>query len=1095
MVLRFGHAYMMNAKTQQIVSGPIFEVLMEAELNDVGSIQLRPRPQSGVRMNTGDDLQCKDPTLVEELHHFFAEQEPLDMVPGDPSGSIHQLLDELQKRMSWNAKAMQTDEFLKAGAAVDKYTIVCSPAWCLYTRPSTTEAHSLDADVLADKLTEGKLKLPVAALGITHKPEVLKDRLASLKLKGKERHDTTSSGSPSAEGGDEPPAKPEVDKSTDSSVAPALPKPLVFPLPASDIQQKICEKLLVEAYPVCLARGPPGNDKTHTIANVIAIFLWKNKQTIPKEMMHLCITTVFYIGRLSESEGKRCLVQSLSNTALREVRERLPPKLRVLCVSCDGELHKSLEALEHALSSVEDSKWQYEEDLKRFEAELKSTQEKLCEIDADLQKGNDSKRRFIDSSKGQTLLGKLVETHGWMATAAVKWDATKLDGVVNRVRELAERPNKLNKTILGNGALKLDTEDGCLNEAMAVLTFQTDLSTFHAEAGADLIKFGCQKDEIYSKTGFISPKLLGSLESIRELMKSVTETETADFQMRGDGGLGEPCIDMEARRRELTAEIQKIALKVVEVKALLNLNNRISEDQRSDLTSFVGLARDVKFGPSSRAECQDHFKACASFLPCLMMTSEQVSQYLPATDHTFDLGILDEASQSRCTAITGLVRCNQWLFVGDGKQTSPCVFGGTTSDKFSVLAGMAPAIPPNIRRLLRPDYSIFDIFEVAFPKHASFNLPEHFRCAPEIIKWCNDEFYQGKLIPLRYPTKKEKIVPSLVDVRLEEGLRDKKTKTNEAEVNEIIRIVAHLLQTPLIAERRRSIGILSLGGEEQCRQLDKRLREKVGPHPTTFQGAERNIMSMVYSPESIFHGCDSDQSKRLNVGMSRGTDCTILVRSVDSHHFRPGNLRSSLIRFFNNANTNRPCEIRACLAPDAPPSSIRRKLTNNLAETLEKRGFAVESINVIWKHAFVVEHENSDHRVAVCFDNIGESRKEWESMISRQRVIERIGWTCLRVDGLSVLMDYEAAMQGILKFLADAGVHVEMKTMDTSAQSSGPTDISSIFEKVNSPESSASAGPPSLKAKLEMTEEDQLNSGGNKRSLDSSLESTKRQRN
>ena len=128
-------------------------------------------------------------------------------------------------------------------------------------------------------------------------------------------------------------------------------------------------------------------------------------------------------------------------------------------------------------------------------------------------------------------------------------------------------------------------------------------------------------------------------------------------------------------------------------------------------------------------------------------------------------------------------------------------------------------------------------------------LNEHFRCASEIIEFSNDNFYDNQLIPLRLPTQSERITPSILDVRLPNGL--KVGKVNEREADEIVRRVAEIVHGLLPLQRRRSIGIISLMGDEQSRLIRGRLLDTIGPQrmaqhsllvgdPPSFQGTERD---------------------------------------------------------------------------------------------------------------------------------------------------------------------------------------------------------------------------------------------------------------
>ena len=127
-------------------------------------------------------------------------------------------------------------------------------------------------------------------------------------------------------------------------------------------------------------------------------------------------------------------------------------------------------------------------------------------------------------------------------------------------------------------------------------------------------------------------------------------------------------------------------------------------------------------------------------------------------------------------------------------------------------------------------------------------LNEHFRCAPEIISFSNDNFYNEELVPMRLPTKSERISPSIMDIRVQNG--KKIGKSNKEEADAIVKHVSDIVSKSS-HNNPRSIGIISLMGSEQSQLIRSGLLEAIGPHemarhnvlvgdPPTFQGAERD---------------------------------------------------------------------------------------------------------------------------------------------------------------------------------------------------------------------------------------------------------------
>ena len=222
-----------------------------------------------------------------------------------------------------------------------------------------------------------------------------------------------------------------------------------------------------------------------------------------------------------------------------------------------------------------------------------------------------------------------------------------------------------------------------------------------------------------------------------------------------------------------------------------------------------------------RADLAAALLECAAAIPCWVMPTWRVSQCLPAVAASFDLVVLDEASQSDVTALPALLRGAEVLVVGDGKQVSPTAAFVSEARIGELKAGLLASRHPYVEQLL-PGRSIFDLSNTCYA-NARVALSQHFRCVPSCIAFSNEKFYHGRLLPRRLPPRSERMEPALIDVRVPGGLKDKK-KVNSVEALALVRyLAARLGEGGEYASA--SVGVISLGGVEQARELRKLLLE------------------------------------------------------------------------------------------------------------------------------------------------------------------------------------------------------------------------------------------------------------------------------
>jgi len=521
---------------------------------------------------------------------------------------------------------------------------------------------------------------------------------------------------------------------------------------------------------------------------------------------------------------------------------------------------------------------------------------------------------------------------------------------------------------------------------------------------------------------------------------------------------------LDSKRSKMCCQIQRLAEELVDSSVVMNLSRSFSPDAQSALIRFSQIAGKAKFSRSSQAsrmtqrqrrrrkEYLDAFDRCCRFIPCWVLTTSQISDYLPP-ECIFDLVVIDEASQSDITALPGLLRGKQWLIVGDGKQVSPteCF---VSEDQIDSLRAALPSSP--LENSLLPGQSLFDMCSQAFPR-GRVVLREHFRSAEEIVAFSNNQFYDSRLVPLRLPTKSERLAPSVVDVRVD-GV--KTGKVNEIEADKVVELVREAVSDPDIDLKSRSIGVISLIGDEQSRIIRGRLLDSIGPEkmarhnilvgdPPTFQGAERDIifLSMVCSKGSAPTQNQLMHFQRANVAMSRARDRVVLVRSIDIGDIPSfDDIKIAILEYFQSASRMRD-GLRNGELLDGVPRDNLKECAELLKTLLVDRGYIVRPMGEVWRGAFCLEDPESDTRAAVLLDCEGESDHEWKSMFAQQKAIERVGWKCLRLNALSLLADFSSALDVVFRFLSEAGIQTPTVLFDESEETTNDSVSDDVVDE------------------------------------------------
>ena len=134
---------------------------------------------------------------------------------------------------------------------------------------------------------------------------------------------------------------------------------LLFPLPANEEQKDIARRLANNV--AVTVQGPPGTGKSHTIVNLIAHLL---------------------------AHGKRVLVTSEKDKALRVLIDKLPEEIQSLCVSFLGGDRQSLAQIEQSIRMISEGLATYDTKLLDKEIQVLSRQLDMVRRQMSITKNN-----------------------------------------------------------------------------------------------------------------------------------------------------------------------------------------------------------------------------------------------------------------------------------------------------------------------------------------------------------------------------------------------------------------------------------------------------------------------------------------------------------------------------------------------------------------------------------------------------------------------------------------------------------------------------------------------------------------------------------
>ena len=509
--------------------------------------------------------------------------------------------------------------------------------------------------------------------------------------------------------------------------------------------------------------------------------------------------------------------------------------------------------------------------------------------------------------------------------------------------------------------------------------------------------------------------------------------------------------DLQEKLEKVSVGLHEINAAYVEKLAWLAQLHRTGLKQQQALSGWLGLNEKIGKGSGKnvgrlKEAARQNLVECRSAVPVWIMPLSRVFESFDLATTTFDVLIIDEASQSDVMGLTAFALAKEVVVVGDHEQVTPYAIGQQIEKVQGLIDELLVDIPN--KQLYDARTSIYDLARQSFG--GTIRLVEHFRCVPDIIQFSNQLCYGGEIRPLREASSSQ-IKPALVSHRVKDGQSHNKVNQNEA--LEIASIIIALCR--LEPYENCTIGVISMVGTDQALYIDSILRQRMPAsdykkrrilcgNAAQFQGDERDIifLSMVDSPKDkpLFLRTRDDAKKLFNVAASRARDQLWVVHSLSAaRDLKHGDLRLKLLQHAEDPSGLRPKETKKTDQFNSHfEKIIFQKLTESAYHVIPRYAVGEHKIDL------VVEGSKGKRAAIQCDGDREMDTEAIQISLSHQIMLERLGWTFLRLRASEFCSKPDEAYKKLLRRLGRLEIN-QWKGYQNGI-SSGADDESSLYE-------------------------------------------------
>jgi very-short-patch-repair endonuclease/superfamily I DNA/RNA helicase len=490
---------------------------------------------------------------------------------------------------------------------------------------------------------------------------------------------------------------------------------------------------------------------------------------------------------------------------------------------------------------------------------------------------------------------------------------------------------------------------------------------------------------------------------------------------------------------EMLREVTRL---LVDAKAWAEQLKRLQSDNamRQALVGWLDTAqrlvstRQLDKRQTLLSEARKLMRKCSQAVPVWIMPISIMAESFDPQTTSFDVVIIDEASQADINALIPLYMGKQIIVVGDHQQVTPLGVGKDQTILENLRKSMLKDIPN--AHLYDNMSSIYDLARQSFGE--GIRLVEHFRCVPQIISFSNALSYEGKIRPLREASSSN-LKPSCVPYRVN-GIRE--GDVNREEAGQIVSLIKAMTRHK--AYEGKTIGVISMLGESQAVLIQSMIHKELESVEIEarriqagisgeFQGDERDVMflSLVDSAadtnplRTTGDGAFEQTKKRYNVAASRAKDQLWVIHSFDPElHLNSTDIRFRLLQHVKDPDSSsRNFEQEVGRTESPFEREVLKRLTN--------AGYRVQTQVQVGYFRIDMVVEGKGKRLAVeCDGDRYHPIEQLAADMNRQAILERLGWRFARIRGSAFYRDPEQAMKAVFKRLEE--LEIEPHSTQTS---------------------------------------------------------------